>query len=191
MTAPTSQYLANTVSLSCTASTGTEPITLAEAKLYLRVDTDDDDNLISAMITGARAAAEGRTHRVLTQTTWQWVASEIKGTVQVPLTPCTACTDIKVNGESVDPALYVFVPGGIGAPLFAQITALDGFPEGAATVTLTCGYAQVPEDIRRWIYVRLGDAYEQRESFAVGSNFHEFSREFIDSLLDPYLIPNC
>lgn len=187
-----SQYLENTVSLVCTETTGAEPISLAEAKLYLRVDTDADDDLISVMISGARAAAEGRTHRILRASTWQWVVSGITEAIQVPLTPCSACTSIVVDGETVDASLYIFTAGGEGAPLFAQITPLEGFPEGQVTVTLTCGYSSsIPEDMRRWLFVRLGDAYEQRESFAVGSNFHEFDRSFVDALLDPYLIPNC
>ena len=37
-----------------TTQPATEPITVAEVKLYLRVDTDADDALISAMITAAR-----------------------------------------------------------------------------------------------------------------------------------------
>ena len=111
--------------------------------------------------------------------------------MQVPLTPCTACVGITVNGETVDASLYTFTPGGHGSPLFAKISALEGFPEGEATVTLECGYTQIPEDLKRWIFVRIGDAYEQRESFTVGQNFHEFDRTFVDALLDPYLILDC
>jgi hypothetical protein len=37
---------------------GAEPVTLAEAKLHLRIDNTDDDDLISALITTARRWAE-------------------------------------------------------------------------------------------------------------------------------------
>ena len=189
----TSQYLPSTVSLTCTQTTGDEPIGLADAKLFLRVDTDDDDVLITSMISAARAAAEGKTHRVIRQSTWTWVVTDLSGVVQVPLTPCSACVSITVNGETVDPGLYTFTAGGIGAPLFATIDAAHDFPAGEATVVLTCGYAndKVPEDLIKWMYTRLGDFYEQRESYVAGSNFFEFSRNFVDALLDPYLIPDC
>ena len=63
----------------------------------------------------------------------------------------------------------------------------------ASTPFLTCGYADgaVPEDMLKWMFTRLGDFYEQRESYVSGSNFFEFSRNFVDALLDPYLIPDC
>ena len=188
-----SQYLQNTVSLTCDQVIGEEPISLADAKLFLRVDTDDDDTLITSMISAARAAAEGKTHRVIRKSTWTWVATDLFGTVQVPITPCSACASITVGGELIDPSLYSFQPGGLASPLFATITVAPDFPKGEATVVLTCGYADdtVPEDMVKWMFTRLGDFYEQRESYVSGSNFFEFSRNFVDALLDPYLIPDC
>jgi uncharacterized phiE125 gp8 family phage protein len=40
-----------------------EPLSLAEAKNYLRVQHDADDALIAAMISAARMQAESRTRR--------------------------------------------------------------------------------------------------------------------------------
>lgn len=46
-----------------------EPITLTEAKDFLRVSNDDDDNLINALITAARQMCEEYTRRILVTTT--------------------------------------------------------------------------------------------------------------------------
>lgn len=46
-----------------------EPITLAEAKNFLRVDTNDDDAIITALITAAREMCEQYTRRILVTTT--------------------------------------------------------------------------------------------------------------------------
>lgn len=185
----TSQYLPSTLSLQCLEVIGSEPITLEEAKVFLRVDNDEEDAVISNFIAAARAQVENKTHRIIRFSTWEWTCSGLSGVSQVPLTPCAACDGIVVNGETVDPSLYSFRCGDM-SPLFGTITALDGFPEGEAVVTLKAGYVngEVPPDIIRWMQVRLGDFYEQRESFAVGVHFFEFSRNFVDSLLDPYRI---
>ena len=46
-----------------------EPITLAEAKDFLRVDHSDDDTLISELITASRQMCEEYTRRILVTTT--------------------------------------------------------------------------------------------------------------------------
>jgi uncharacterized phiE125 gp8 family phage protein len=47
-----------------------EPVTLAQAKLYLRVDFDDDDTLITALITAAREYCEKYTGRAFFNQAW-------------------------------------------------------------------------------------------------------------------------
>lgn len=48
-----------------------EPITLAEAKSFLRVDTADDDDLIASLIMSAREACEAFIHGYLITQTWR------------------------------------------------------------------------------------------------------------------------
>jgi hypothetical protein len=48
-----------------------EPITLAEAKLHLRVDATDDDALIGSLISAARFEAEHRCSRALVTQQWE------------------------------------------------------------------------------------------------------------------------
>ena len=48
-----------------------EPVTLAEAKLHLRVDTVDDDARITELITSARQQAELILKRSLLPQTWE------------------------------------------------------------------------------------------------------------------------
>lgn len=48
-----------------------EPLTLAEAKLFLRQDLPDDDPLIASLVTAARQYFEAATDRSFCTTSWQ------------------------------------------------------------------------------------------------------------------------
>ncbi len=183
------QLLDNTISLRLIEETTVEPISLQEAKDFLRITHDEEDAVIQLLISSARTQAEARTGRALTASTWEWVVSGIVGKQDLPITPCTACTSIVVGGETVDTSLYKFIQGDID-PLYGSITALDDFPEGEATITLVAGYANdsFPANIKRWILCKVSDGFEQRESYAIGTNIKEYSRNFVDSLLDPFTV---
>lgn len=53
-----------------TAEPSVEPVTLAEAKVYLSEDNSDRDSLISGLIASSRAVAENITRRSLIETGW-------------------------------------------------------------------------------------------------------------------------
>ena len=48
-----------------------EPITLAEVRSHLRVQHDDDDDIFSALIAGARVHIETQTRRALINQSWR------------------------------------------------------------------------------------------------------------------------
>ena len=50
-----------------------EPLSLAEAKAWLRVAHDDDDALIAALVASGRAHIEKETRRALIAQTWRIV----------------------------------------------------------------------------------------------------------------------
>ncbi len=50
----------------------TEPVTTAEAKTHLRVDTSDDDTLIGTLITVARRRVENDSRHQLVTATWDY-----------------------------------------------------------------------------------------------------------------------
>jgi hypothetical protein len=59
------------LSLQCLTQPAIEPVSVLTAKQWLRVDFDDDDVLIGALITAARQLAEKYTHRAFLPQVWQ------------------------------------------------------------------------------------------------------------------------
>lgn len=60
-------------------------------------------------------------------------------------------------------------------------------------VTYVAGYGDapcnVPAGIRRWMLFYINTLYENREAVVIGMTVNPIPNEFVDGLLDPYLIP--
>ena len=162
----------------------TQPVTLEEAKAFLRVDGTDEDAVITSMLAAAIAEAEDITHARITGQTVTWNQAE-PGIL--PVRPVSGVT-VSVDGAVVSSSLYLFAPSEGTGP--AVIGWLDGFPEGEVTVTMTVGFSSqtLPAPIRQWILARVSTFFEQREMFITGINVHEFGHEFYQALLDPYIL---
>lgn len=169
---------------------------LSEVKTFLRVDTDDEDDLIQRLIRSAGMEAENITHRIIAQrkfliTCWDGITE----TMTIPLIPCT---EVKVMADAagatqISPSLYSLShsasrPAGDADTIAITPVGGSAFPAGMVWIEATCGYAAVPEPIKQWVRVRVATLYEQRENFTIGTNFQEFSHNFADSLLDDYVI---
>ena len=48
-----------------------EPVSLAEAKAWLRIDGSDEDALISTLVTSARLVLEAHTHQLFLEQSWK------------------------------------------------------------------------------------------------------------------------
>lgn len=87
-----------------------EPVSLPEAKAHLRVDTADDDSLITALIAAAREYCEGFQNRAYVTQTWQlWLDAWPKGSeIRIPRPPLQAVNGVKYYGA--DNTEYVLPP---------------------------------------------------------------------------------
>lgn len=76
-----------------------EPVGLSDAKTHLKLDTSDEDALVTTLITAARARAEWHTGRAFVTQRWclrldAWPA---RGVVEIPLPPLVGVDEVAVT----------------------------------------------------------------------------------------------
>ncbi len=193
-----------------------EPVSLAEAKLHLRVDFTDDDVLITALISAARQAAETITGRQIVTARWKMILDSFPGpslmgvpagqTFSLPghailLHKCPVQSIVSIQYLDMTGSLQTLASNNYTADIAcepARITPVFGqcwpssLPQiGAVSVTFDAGYgaaAAVPEGLKSWIKLRVGSLYAHREEVAVVSRGRVELLPFIDGLLDPYKV---
>lgn len=145
-----------------------EPVTLAQAKAWLKVETDDEDALIAALIPAARARCEWHTGRAFVTQGWTLWLDRVGACVELPLPPLIDVVSVTLYGADdaaqvlADDQYRVDVPGG----RLLLTAALAGFrPRDAAAIAFTCGYgnaADVPGPIASAILLLVAQLYEHR-----------------------------
>lgn len=193
-----------------------EPVSLAEARLHLRVDFPDDDALIVSLIAAARMAAETLTGRQLVTARWKLVLDSFPGpsligvpagrsfslpghAILLPKCPVQSVVSLQYldmasttqtmpsSDYTVDAACE---PARI-TPVFGKIWPIPLPQIGAVGVTFDAGYgtaASVPPGIKSWIKLRVGSLYAHREEVAVMTRGKIEPLPFLDGLLDPYRV---
>jgi hypothetical protein len=132
------------------APPGEEPVTLAEAKAFCRIDGDGDDALVSALIAAARLQVESLSGRALVTQTWRLTLEDVPGlVVPLPVIPAIALVDAPDGATLVGDAVLLAEP--------------------AATLTLdyTAGYgdaAAVPADLKQALLLLVAYWFEYRDS---------------------------
>src|SRR5690606_12599307 len=92
-----------------TVAPATMPVSLAEAKAHLRVDHDDQDDLITAQIKAATAYLDGWSGilgRALVTQTWRQDFAGFGDRLPLPLVPVTAIDSVSYfDGDNVHQTL--------------------------------------------------------------------------------------
>ena len=149
-----------------------EPVTLAEAKAHLKVDTTDDDALITALIAAARARAEWHTGRALVTQSWTLWLDAWPEVIAIPLPPLQAVASVTTYGRDdaahvLDSASY-FVDAASGRIALNEGHAppTDLRRLNAVAVAFTAGYgdaeADVPALLKEAILELIAFLYENR-----------------------------
>lgn len=172
------------------------PVSLAEVKLFLRVDHSDEDDFIEALISAATLSAESIMNRAVMNQHWKLLTNSFND-LQLRKPKVTAVSSVKyidTNGDliTLDSSFYQPV---LSNDYEAYVVAAydKTFPEvrnqpESVQVIFTCGYAtaaDVPEDIKTWIKLCVGSLYEKRQ---LESERQTYSLGLADQLLYRYKV---
>ena len=174
---------------SVTRATGpaVEPLTVAEAKLHLRVDISDDDAYIGTLITAAREWVENYLDRTLITTQLILRAAEFPTEelelARPPMVASGTATAVVITYTLADTttatlstALYrvdrTSTPGNVAPIINGTWPSYVIEDANAVAVTYWAGYgptsASVPATIRHAMLMLIGHWYESRSTVLVG-----------------------
>jgi uncharacterized phiE125 gp8 family phage protein len=157
-----------------------EPVTLADAKAFLRVETDADDDVIGALIAASRIHIEAQTRRAMIAQSWRltadfWPPDGRLTVTPAPLKQVTAARVFDIDGHAQTIDTQVFVPDfGASAVAFAPwAVPAPGRIAAGIELDVVTGYgdaaADVPEPLRQAIRLLVAHWYENRGLAAVGT----------------------
>ncbi len=155
----------NTAQTQFSSESATEPITLAAAKAWIKVDTaiTADDTLITELIKAARQQVEGFLGISLISRTVTAVINNSAGSIELPYGPLVSFTSL-TDEDGTAIAADDYELRGIGfkylhEPLYDYMTAV-----------YTTGYTALPENFKTavkeqvaWLYDNRGEAKELSE----------------------------
>ena len=168
------------MSVSVITAATSEPLTTAEVKSFLRVDSSDEDTLIGVLISAARAMAEAYTRRILMTTTIEeffdgfpdYRNPKDKDIIYLSRGPIQSITSVKYVdslGDEQTVASENYRTDLVSEP--ARVLSENGWSATKDTVNAVvaryvCGYSSssdVPAPIRQAMLLMIGEMYEKRQ----------------------------
>lgn len=195
------------------ATTTTEPVTLAEMKAHLRIPSTaaggstDEDTMLTAFISVARKQCELKTKRQLIPAQWSLIMKEFPSDhkpIVLPRPPLSsASSDISISyiqdttaGTSTTVPSTVYEIDYQSNP--GRLKPINGNSWGdfsprdqmnAITITYRSGSTSWPEEIKLWMKMRVAAMYENREPVTMSNmSFVDLPRNYYDGLLDEYTV---
>lgn len=155
-----------------------EPVSLDEAKAWLRLDADDEDQLLSALIVSARLTLEAYTRRFFVSQSWRMIfdawpeQARRRKTLPVPLAPLQSVAAIRVYDavgvpRVMDAQSYRAPPAQDGGRIsFLQAPPAPGQESDGVEIDVVVGYGarstDTPEPLRRAVSSLVAHWYENR-----------------------------
>lgn len=187
------------------------PVTLAEAREWCRVDSDDtsQDATLNMLIAAATRRAEDITGRAFVERTMEAAMDHFKHhEIYLPWAPLIgidSITYIDQNGNTQTLASSTYEvdtieePGEV-RPVYGSVWPVVGYAFNAVRIRYRAGYVApgspqdltdnnyLPAELRVWMQSRLATLFKTREQFVEGHIVQDISRDFADGLLDGLIL---
>lgn len=183
-----------------------EPVTLAETKAQLRLDTDVEDTYVSALITAARERVELFLRRALITQTYEYTIDRFPvnafliyttSFLDLPRPPLQSVEWIRYintagSQQTLPPETYVVDASsnemGRVALAWNQFWPITRWSINSVVIRFVAGYGDkaedIPQAIRHGILIEISNLYENREDIVVGQTVNTVPLS--ERLLWPY-----
>ena len=170
---------------------GTSPVTLAEAKAHLRVESNDEDSEIQAFLDAAIKLIEDAYWLQLITATWELKCDDFPDVIFTPRGPLQSATIQYVDGsgatQTLSPSAYTVdsssFPGRI-LPAYGYCWPSTRCHINAVTVAMVNGFGDsaddIPQPIKNAVLILTGILYENRGACG------EDMPPIIDTFMSPY-----
>jgi len=138
---------------------GNEIITLGDVKNYVRIDSDDDNAIITNMITQARIWCENYISRDIVPKNRTYYLGETSGLFDLPFAPVATIVSVTVEGEAATYTEY---------GLDDLSIELDGGPSSNVKVTYTTSGLN-DGLIKQALLQMVSNLYDNRADFVTGT----------------------
>ena len=157
-----------------------EPVTLAEASLFMRYTGSLQNAVVTALIVAARKDVESWTNKTMVTTTYEYYTNDLCDEILIPTGTIQSITSITYQDsadatQTLTSTLYKLDNKSIQNKVFRD--PLETYPEvlvqpNAVKITFDAGFgaaSAVPENLKTVIKMRVAELFEHREANTTAS----------------------
>ena len=157
-----------------------EPVTLAEASLFMRYTGSLQNAVVTALIVAARKDVESWTNKTMVTTTYEYYTNNLYDEILIPTGTIQSITSITYQDsadatQTLTSTLYKLDNKSIQNKVFRD--PLESYPQvlvqpNAVKITFDAGFgaaSTVPENLKTVIKMRVAELFEHREANTTAS----------------------
>jgi len=157
-----------------------EPVTLAEASLFMRYTGSLQNAVVTALIVAARKDVESWTNKTMVTTTYEYYTNDLCDEILIPTGTIQSITSITYQDsadatQTLTSTLYKLDNKSIQNKVFRD--PIETYPQvlvqpNAVKITFDAGFgaaSAVPENLKTVIKMRVAELFEHREANTTAS----------------------